>query len=425
MVHVPLCFNGEVASGYLQPLEFHLIERNGFLEYADEEMGSPIFTGRARAFSDSMIRPTDWKSGQPFAMPLNCIGSEQADGGSLQSREDDQIESAPLHVSPAAKSTTAESKTLPLSPSSSPASEDVSIPLAVCHEEGQPWYVQQVMQPSGNCFTASQSAKQTDMSQLCSQLGAGQVDHLFPNASPAYVWHQQEMWQVCPPYIVPAIGNWQPPPQDVNQFAPFHQVAQAPCYVPVADSASQDWHNPSKFLITTERLDLDGLIGDSTVGKESITKIENIGCDAQKQTTVQLHNFPSTWTRDAVLDILDSRGFKGRYRFVYLPMNFSMGGCLGYADICMCSVADAVDLSNKLHGLEIDSVGNSFSIAATWSDQDRQSIEDLIARYRDSPVMHRSVPDAHRPALFEDGARIKFPPPTKPLKRPRIRPVKT
>merc|ERR1712070_1241720 len=109
-------------------------------------------------------------------------------------------------------------------------------------------------------------------------------------------------------------------------------------------------------------------------------------------------------------NLLDSAGFNGRYRFVYLPMNFTSGGCLGYADALMNSPVDALELLQKLQGFQLQ---NAF-IETSWCDDDRQDLEDLITRYRDSPVMHRSVPESHRPALFENGLQVKFPVPTRP-----------
>ena len=50
-----------------------------------------------------------------------------------------------------------------------------------------------------------------------------------------------------------------------------------------------------------------------------------------------------------------------------------------------------------------------------------QGKEALIARYRNSPVMHRSVREPWRPTLFHLGERIAFPLPTKHIKPPKCR----
>lgn len=50
-----------------------------------------------------------------------------------------------------------------------------------------------------------------------------------------------------------------------------------------------------------------------------------------------------------------------------------------------------------------------------------QGFDAHVERYRSSPVMHESVPDEFKPVIFADGVRIEFPPPTKPIKQPRLR----
>lgn len=48
-----------------------------------------------------------------------------------------------------------------------------------------------------------------------------------------------------------------------------------------------------------------------------------------------------------------------------------------------------------------------------------------MLRYRDSPIMHGSVPDEFKPVIFEAGTgrRVDFPEPTKKLRAPRRRPL--
>ena len=41
-----------------------------------------------------------------------------------------------------------------------------------------------------------------------------------------------------------------------------------------------------------------------------------------------------------------------------------------------------------------------------------------VERYRNSPVMHRSVPDQYKPVIFKDGVRKPFPRATKKVKAP-------
>merc|ERR1712107_460456 len=55
---------------------------------------------------------------------------------------------------------------------------------------------------------------------------------------------------------------------------------------------------------------------------------------------------------------------------------------------------------------------------AAWAEP-LQGLDRHIQRYRDSPVMHSSVPDEQKPVVFSDGVRVAFPPPTRLIKPPR------
>ena len=52
-----------------------------------------------------------------------------------------------------------------------------------------------------------------------------------------------------------------------------------------------------------------------------------------------------------------------------------------------------------------------------WSGD--QGYEAHVERYRNSAVMHKSVPDEFRPVVFQAGRRQRFPPPTRFLKPPK------
>lgn len=52
---------------------------------------------------------------------------------------------------------------------------------------------------------------------------------------------------------------------------------------------------------------------------------------ADARTTVMLRNVPSNYTRAMLLGMLDDEGFSGCYDFLYLPVDFNSGACLGDA----------------------------------------------------------------------------------------------
>jgi hypothetical protein len=147
-------------------------------------------------------------------------------------------------------------------------------------------------------------------------------------------------------------------------------------------------------------------------GKFSASPVE-----VQKQperTTVVLRNLPSHLSRTELVKILDDAGFIERYDFVYLPTNFRNMTVFGYAIVNFSASADAEAALEQLRGMDVDGQ----AMITEWS-KSQQGYDDLVCRYRDSPVMHASVPDKHKPIILAKGRLQPFPPPTEPLQLPR------
>jgi len=141
------------------------------------------------------------------------------------------------------------------------------------------------------------------------------------------------------------------------------------------------------------------------------------------RTTVMLRNLPSNYTRPLLLDLLDREGFYSSYDFVYLPIDFGSRSGFGYAFINLADVDTAERFRAHFQGFTgwqppCDKVAD-----VTWSGT-HQGYEQHVNRYRNSPVMHETMPDECKPIVLKDGVRADFPPPTKILRPPRIRPSK-
>mmetsp|Transcript_29744 Transcript_29744/g.81468 ORF Transcript_29744/g.81468 Transcript_29744/m.81468 type:complete len:592 (-) Transcript_29744:200-1975(-) len=133
------------------------------------------------------------------------------------------------------------------------------------------------------------------------------------------------------------------------------------------------------------------------------------------RTTLMLRNLPNNYTRDMVLDLFDSQGFAGKYDFVYVPTDFATDANLGFAFVNLVSYADACVMKEKLDGFRRWSIPSGKVCNMCWSSADQQGLDANIERYRNSSVMHASVPDRCKPVIFRDGVRANFPHSTKKL----------
>lgn len=138
------------------------------------------------------------------------------------------------------------------------------------------------------------------------------------------------------------------------------------------------------------------------------------------RTTLMLRNVPKEYSRSALISLLNALGFAGCYDFVYMPMDFGTGCSLSYALVNLCSPEDAACLRSRVEGFSEWSTQSEKVCEVSWSDP-HQGLAALVERYRNSPVMHASVPDEWKPAVFFSGTRGAFPAPSRPIKAPKAR----
>merc|ERR1719335_1328984 len=134
-----------------------------------------------------------------------------------------------------------------------------------------------------------------------------------------------------------------------------------------------------------------------------------------------MRNIPNVYTSDSFVELFDSRGFSGRYDFVYLPSDLRTGVNLGYAFVNLVSHNDAELFKAYFHGFDQWFGGSPKMCEVTWSEPE-QGLDAYVQKYRNSPVMHEGVSDMHKPRVYAGGERIAFPAPTKKVRPVRIRP---
>lgn len=141
---------------------------------------------------------------------------------------------------------------------------------------------------------------------------------------------------------------------------------------------------------------------------------------ASERTTVMLRNVPNAYSTDMLLMLLDSQGFLGLYDFVYLPVDFRTNMNLGYAFVNLVSHQATQQLTACLQGFR-NWICESHKVCQVSWAQPHQGLLEHIERYRNSPVMHESVPLSFKPRLFVAGRSVPLPPPTKRIRVPRMR----
>lgn len=134
-------------------------------------------------------------------------------------------------------------------------------------------------------------------------------------------------------------------------------------------------------------------------------------------TTVMLKNIPNDYTQEMLLNLLDEEGFSCKYNFVYMPMDFRSGSAFGYAFINIITAEDTQLFECHFQGFCRWAFPSRKVAEVTWS-RPMQGLAATIDRYRNSPVMHQDVPECYKPCLLQNGVRVCFPSPTKPLSMP-------
>lgn len=217
-------------------------------------------------------------------------------------------------------------------------------------------------------------------------------------------------------------ARWEPPvpPSTSSNVQPAPPAA--------AESTPTSLEHPSTDTIAPEPSPMPPTSSSSSCGlAEPAGGVVAIPSeeDSEARTTVMLRNVPTGLTREELLRALDDGGFQGLYDFVYLPVDFTRNIGLGYALISLEQPQNAEGLLQYFDGFRQwgRPEHGEAPCEASWSEP-RQGLQEHIERYRNSPVMHKSVPDAYKPVIFEKGVRVSFPAPTKAIRPPRIRHLK-
>jgi len=185
------------------------------------------------------------------------------------------------------------------------------------------------------------------------------------------------------------------------------------------------WLIPGESPATTQPPSDDESLKSGDVVSVSDSDSEDrleVCCDAE--ATLLLRHLPRLLTTQSLMDAMNAEGFQGDYDFCYAPARFESGESLGYAFVNCVSDDAAQRLSTHFAGFiswvgvdERDSMLPCEVEHATGTQGRLANVE----RYRNSPVMHASVPEDLKPKLLSKGQVVAFPAPTNAIKAPRVR----
>jgi hypothetical protein len=232
-------------------------------------------------------------------------------------------------------------------------------------------------------------------------------DELWGESLPAAAMSAEQiaMWQ----YAAAAGQFWQGFPQDLSAG-----------YALPADYYNSFVENQSAAMCSagSDRAHRHARPALPTIAEKEVPAVVADG--KETRTTVMMKGLPDTYTRSDLLKLLDNEGFFGRFNFIYVPIDFKRQRNLGYALINLVSPKEAIRFSNRFEGFCNWSCLCDTVCEVAWCNP-HQGLPAHVERYRNSPVMHESVPEEWRPLLLSHGVSIPFPAPTTKIKCPKLK----
>jgi hypothetical protein len=143
--------------------------------------------------------------------------------------------------------------------------------------------------------------------------------------------------------------------------------------------------------------------------------------EAHELTSLMIRNIPNNISRSGLISLFNSFGFRACVDFLYLPIDFDRRANLGYAFLNFVNGMEASRFMDVFNGFSAwpGHLTSKKVISVQWTTG-LQGLEAHVARYRNTPLMHGSVPEECRPVMLQHGEQVPFPAPTKTLRKPRL-----
>jgi len=124
-------------------------------------------------------------------------------------------------------------------------------------------------------------------------------------------------------------------------------------------------------------------------------------------TTVAMGNLPLALSRDALIEVVNQKGFAGCYSFVHMQRDFQSK--LGHAIVNCNTEEQATHFMDAFQGFRDWPVSSSMQCSVTWAQT--QGLTANIDRYRNDSLIGDNAFDGLNPAIFVGRQRVPMPEP--------------
>lgn len=177
--------------------------------------------------------------------------------------------------------------------------------------------------------------------------------------------------------------------------------------------ASPSPGSPKKISVQSQRTPLSSkacayvpvAAPESAIGTWGRSVLTLQGRFSQAPTTVMMRNLPYCYTRQMLIDLLDSKGFSGKYDFLYLPFDFESGCHVGYAHVNMTTSEHAVVFMEVFNGFNDWTPTRDNKICVvSWGLT--QGFCANAERFAKNHLVVERLPEEYKPIMFMNGLPI-------------------
>lgn len=276
--------------------------------------------------------------------------------------------------------------------------------------------------PAPGCFDACSHTSATDSIAYVWPSWEGVAKACFVHASPPFIRdhlsHKSERRSLEDRLI-----QHSPPGLEVSLGGESTSAGFAPCS---RKASLGEEPTTAGSMARGSSMAFDAVSDDEALRSRKASESDNSSVSALQATgkvlkTVIVRRIPEHFTRAHIIVMLERGGLRLSCDFLYLPVDFNSGDNLGFAFLNFVTSGAAELCHNRLHGepagISTDAIGRA-GLEVVWAVS-QQGLKANIKRYRNNPVMHVTVPDEYKPALFCKGVRIPFPAPKRHIQPPQ------